>query len=70
MIFHWKRDKRAVVEAHKRADSADKAAEEAIVRRMAVDRLAAQSRRITKSLHDEVDKNGFTELLEKAWARR
>lgn len=70
MILPWKRNKREVAETHRRADRADKAATEAMLRRQQVDQLAKASRRITAELHAEVDKNGFTELLEKAWARR
>lgn len=33
-------------------------------------KLAAQSRVVTARLRREVDKNGWTELLQEAWARR
>lgn len=49
------------------AEKKDQAAE---ARQREAERLAAQSRSVTHALRREIDKNGWTELLQAAWKGR
>lgn len=59
MILPWRR----------RAAEAEQQLDEARQRRQNVDALVQQSRRVTSRMRQEIDKNGFTEMLINAMQR-
>jgi hypothetical protein len=58
-MWHWMR-----------RESADRQDQEAETRLAEAQKLAAQSRTVTFALRREIDKNGWTELLQAAWKGR
>jgi hypothetical protein len=58
-MWHWMR-----------RESPDRQDEEAEDRLVEAQKLAAQSRTVTYALRREIDKNGWTELLQDAWKRK
>lgn len=70
MMWPWQRHRAEVVQARSdRADAVEQA-RAAEFRREAAERLAARSRSVTAKLRFEIDKNGFTEMLQHAMGGR
>ena len=67
MKWPWTRNRDDVVEANRRANLAAKQAELAVARREAAEALAARTQAVSSALRREVDRNGWTELLQAAW---
>ena len=67
MIRWWRRGDRT---AHTRIADAELRDAAAAAQARAAERLAAQSRAITDRLRNEVEKNHWTELLQRAWEAR
>lgn len=70
MMGLFRRHRREAEEANRRAAAAAKADDQAAAQLAAVKRQAAQSRSVTAALRNEVDKNGWTELLLAAMQKR
>ncbi|OCB43664.1 hypothetical protein A5721_23860 [Mycobacterium vulneris] len=66
MIRWWRKGDRN----HTRIADAERREAAAAAQAVAAERLAAQSRRITDRLRHEVEKNHWTELLQRAWEAR
>ncbi len=69
-MWPWQRHRAQVMRARNDRDDAARRANAAEVQRNAAERLAAQSQRVTARLRSEVDKNGWTEMLQHAWGGR
>lgn len=72
-----KRRRRELDEVNRRAETAELHAElaerapaAAAVQRQYVEKLTERSHRIAEGLQREIDKNGWTELLQHAWGGR
>lgn len=62
------RNRRAdVKDANRRANVAAKQAEQAVKRRQAVESQAARAKAVSANLRRELDRNGWTDLLQDAW---
>ncbi len=59
-----------VADSRRRVQDAKARADAAEVQARATRRLAEQSRTVTARLRNEVEKNGWTELLQHAWGAR
>lgn len=66
----WKQRQREAEEARRRLETAARQETLAVIRRQAVERLAARSRTSSAALRRQIEINGWTELLQEAWARR
>ena len=69
-MWPWQKHRAEVEQARNDREDAAARAEAAEVQRRAAERLAAQSHTVTARLRREIDKNGFTELLQHAWGGR
>lgn len=67
MIRWWRKADRTT---HTRIVDAERRDAAAAAQERASERLAAQSRAITDRLRHEVEKNHWTELLQRAWEAR
>lgn len=70
MTWPWERHKRDQLDARHRADAAEKRALAAARRRALAEKQAAQSRQVTARLRQQIELNGWTELLQAAWGKR
>ncbi|OMB90771.1 hypothetical protein A5746_20945 [Mycolicibacterium conceptionense] len=70
MMWPWQRHRAQVLQARNDRDDAARRANAAEVQRNAAERLAEQSQRVTARLRNEVEKNGWTEMLQHAWGGR
>ncbi|OBK00052.1 hypothetical protein A5741_25240 [Mycolicibacterium conceptionense] len=69
-MWPWQRHRAQVLQARNDRDDAARRANAAEVQRNAAERLAEQSQRVTARLRNEVEKNGWTEMLQHAWGGR
>lgn len=69
-MWPWKQQRAEAAEARRQAEDAGQQANAAEARRLASERLAAHSHNVTAALRREIDKNGWTELLQHAWGGR
>lgn len=69
-MWPWVRYRHAAESAAADAAAATREREAAVARRQAAEHQAARSRAISADLRREIDKNGWTELLQKAWGGR
>lgn len=69
-MWPWQRHRAQVMQARNDRDDAARRANAAEVQRNAAERLAEQSQRVTARLRSEVEKNGWTEMLQHAWGGR
>lgn len=71
---HWKRWARrhsaARADVARRERASDLEVRAADTRQRDAEQLAAQSRTFSAALRQQIDQNGWTELLQQAWARR
>ncbi len=70
MMWLWKKYRREVDEANRRAERAEQLDAEASTRLAAAKRQAVQSRNITAALRREVAINHFTQMLQEAMGGR
>lgn len=70
MIWPWQKHRRDEVDARRRADDAEKRALAATRRRELAERQALVAQQVTKNLREQIEKNGWTELLQAAWGGR
>ena len=69
-MWPWTRYRKAADAAAAEAAAALNAKHAAETRRQTAERQAARARAITATLRREIDKNGWTELLQHAWGGR
>lgn len=76
-MWPWVRARRDITDALARAAEAERRAAEAAQKaddadagHLAAQRLVEQARQSTASLRTQLEKNGFTEMLQSAWGRR
>ncbi|ART69134.1 hypothetical protein BTO20_11575 [Mycobacterium dioxanotrophicus] len=69
-MWPWQRHRAERRKARSDREIAAAQANAAEVQREAAKKLAAQSRTVTARLRFEIDKNGWTELLQNAWGAR
>lgn len=67
MKWPWNKTRADIVEAQRRAQIAERQAELAIARRRAAETQAARAQTVSAALRKEVDRNGWTDLLQAAW---
>lgn len=67
MSWPWKRYQRAAEAARRGAAVAETERHRAERRQQAAERQAAQARSKSAALRREIEKNGWTELLQHAW---
>lgn len=70
MMWPWERHRRELAEAKAAAQRAAELAAEAERRQRATERQAVASAGQSARLRHQVEINGWTELLQKAWGRR
>ena len=70
MSWPWQRHRRDQLDAQHRVDAAERRALAASRRKALAKKQAAQSRQVTTNLRKQIEKNGWTELLENAWGGR
>jgi hypothetical protein len=70
MKWPWQRHREEAQQAQHDREAAEAQARAAEFRRQAAERFAAQSRTVTAQLRREIDKNGWTEMLQNAWGAR
>lgn len=68
-MWPWKRYRRVAEEAAKEAAAAQVDRQDAVARRETAERQARRAQAVTAALRYEIDRNGWTELLQKAWGR-
>lgn len=66
-LLWWRHEKDA---ERRNTIARDHQVEQAQQRRRAAESLAAHSRRTSAELNHEVELNGFTEMMQKAWGSR
>jgi hypothetical protein len=69
-MWPWQRHRQEVEAASEEAASAERMNEVAEMRLGAVRRQAERSHESTKQLQVQLNKNGWTDLLQTAWGRR
>lgn len=69
MMWPWARDRRAAEESAKEAAEAQQAKQAAEFRRKTAERQVQRAQAVSAALRFEIDRNGWTELLQKAWGR-
>lgn len=67
MKWPWIKNRADVAEANRRARVAARQAELSASRRRAAELQAARAQTVSAALRREVDRNGWTELLQDAW---
>lgn len=77
ILLPWHRARRDITDALARADEAERRAAEAERKNVAADaqhqaaqQLVEKARQSTASLRTQLERNGFTEMLQSAWGRR
>jgi hypothetical protein len=70
MMWPWQRHRAELERARNDRAIAAAQADAAEAQRRAAKQLAAQSRNVSARLRFEIDKNGWTELLQHAWGGR
>lgn len=65
----WNRRRREVAKAHQQVRVADREVEHADERAQKADRVIAESKESLAVLRHEIEINGWTEMLQRAWGR-
>lgn len=69
-MWPWQKAAREVADERRRAEHAGHEVHDAEIRHEVAQKLAERSRDISAALRREIDKNGFTELLQQAMGGR
>lgn len=69
-MWPWQKAAREVADERRRAEHAGNEVHDAEVRRQVAQKLAERAGDISDALRREIDKNGFTELLQQAMGGR
>lgn len=70
MSWPWRKHRADVEEAQRREQVADLQKKIAASRREAAEDQAAHAETVSRKLRDELDRNGWTDLLQEAWKGR